>query len=93
MNQSPFGEVAVLPEREARTITSKIVACLRSLNARPTRFGIHLDKEGFWFVADINGKTVSARTGQGNFTYEQVARELVLASVHPEWDKITVAKS
>jgi hypothetical protein len=53
---------------------------------------VDLDHDGFWFTADVNGKTVSARTGQGNFTYEQIARDLQLASIDPGWDRLTLKK-
>lgn len=81
-----------LSERDARALTRKIVERLRAFGVFPSRFGISLDTEGFWFTADVNGKTVSARTGQGNFTYEQVAREIQLASIDPGWDRLTIQK-
>ena len=91
---SPFSDDVVphLSERDARTLTQHVIERLQTLGVRPSRFGILLDQEGFWFTADIHGKTVSARTGQGAFTYDAVARELVLASVDPGWDRLTIQK-
>ena len=91
---SPFSDDVVpsLSERDARTLTRHVIERLQTLGVRPSRFGISLDREGFWFTADIHGKTVSARTGQGAFTYDAVARELVLASVDPGWDRLTIQK-
>jgi len=81
-----------LSERDARTLAEKVTERLRALGALPSRLGVSLDLDGFWFSATLNGKTVSARTGQGNFTYEQVARDLVLASTDPGWDRLTIRK-
>lgn len=81
-----------LAEKDARILSRNIVACLRARNVFPTQFGIALEHDGFWFTAEINGKTVSARTGQGNFTYQQIAQELQLASVDPGWDRLTIQK-
>lgn len=91
---SPHADAVVpkLSERDARLLTRKIVEACRRLGVLPSRFGVDLDREGFWFTAVINGKLVSARTGQGNFTYEQVAKDLVLASVDPGWDTLTIQK-
>jgi hypothetical protein len=92
---SPHSD-AVVPhserERDARLLTRKIVERLRALGTFPSRFGIDLDHDGFWFTAEVNGKTVSARTGQGNFTYEQIAKDLQLASIDPGWDRLTIQK-
>jgi hypothetical protein len=91
---SPFSDAVVpkLAENDARLLTRKIVERLRALGTFPSRFGIDLDADGFWFTAEINGKTVSARTGQGNFTYEQIAKDLQLASIDPGWDRLTLKK-
>ena len=81
-----------LSERDARVLTGKVVERLRARGVFPQQFGLDLDREGFWFTAVINGKTVSARTGQGAFTYEQVAQDLHLASIDPGWDRLTLQK-
>lgn len=87
MSQTPS-----LSERDARLLTRHIVERLRARGVFPQQFGLDLDREGFWFTAVINGKTVSARTGQGSFTYDQVARELQLASIDPTWERLTIQK-
>jgi hypothetical protein len=91
---SPHSDQVVphLSEKDARLLARKIVERLRALGVFATRFGVDLDHDGFWFTADVNGKTVSARTGQGNFTYEQIARDLQLASIDPGWDRLTLKK-
>lgn len=79
-----------ISERDARLLCGKITEAVKRLGVLPTQIGLDLDRPGFWFTAVINGKTVSARTGQGNFRYEDIAKELVLASVDPGWDQLTV---
>lgn len=81
-----------LSERDARLIATKVTERLRALGVLPTRFGVHLEHDGFWFAADIHGKTATAHVGQGNWTYEQVARDLVLASTDPEWNRLVIQK-
>ena len=66
-----------LDERDARTLTRHIVEHLLKLGARVESFGVHLEREGFYFRAVINGSDVWVRTGQGNFRYEAVAAELL----------------
>lgn len=91
---SPWDDAVVpsLSERDARLLARKIIEALHAKHVSPTRFGLSLDRDGFWFTADINGRSVSARTGQGSFTYAQVAHDLVLASTDPGWDTLTVQK-
>ena len=91
---SPHSDDVVphLTEREARTLVHKVTERLRALGVLPSSIGVTLDHDGMWFTARLNGKAVSARTGQGNFTYDQVAKDLVLASTDPEWDKLILQK-
>jgi hypothetical protein len=72
---------SVLSEREARQLAGHIVKELLKLGMNVTNVGVHLTAEGFWFMAEINGRTVWARTGQGNFTYTSVALELSAAAL------------
>lgn len=76
----------VLSESDARTITRAIVRDLRSLGVGVDTFRIHLDREGFWFMAAINGQLVWARTGQGNVRYLDVAKELAAAALKASAD-------
>jgi hypothetical protein len=72
-----------LDERDARSLARHIVHHLQSLGARVTNFGVHLEREGFTFMAEVNGRApVWVQTGQGNFTYEAVAAELLNAALH-----------
>jgi hypothetical protein len=82
--------VPTLSERDARLLATKVCARVFALGGSIQQFGVHLDRDGMWFVGIVNGKTVTARTGQGNFTYDQVAKDLILASVDPGWDTLTV---
>jgi hypothetical protein len=66
-----------LSERDARLLTEKVVTELHKMGARVREFGVYLQHEGFSFAADINGKRVWVQTGQGNFTYRQVAADLL----------------
>lgn len=54
-----------LSERDARLISEKVVECLRALGVLPSRFGVALSHEGFWFSAEIDGKLATARTLRG----------------------------
>lgn len=91
---SPHSDDVVphLSEREARMLARNVTERLRALGTLPSSIGVTLDREGMWFTAVLNGKSVSARTGQGNFTYEQVAKDLVLASTDPGWDRLIIQK-
>lgn len=91
---SPFSDDVVphLSEREARTLITHVTECLRALGVMPSQMGVTLDHEGMWFTARINGRDGSARTGQGNFTYDYVARELLLACQDPGWNTLTIRK-
>jgi hypothetical protein len=92
MKPSPFSDdvVPTLSERDARLLAEKVCERVFARGARIERFGVSLDKEGMWFVGVVNGKSVTARTGQGNFTYDEVARDLILASLDPGWNRLTV---
>lgn len=87
---SPFSDDVVphLAEVDARLLARKVTEELIKLHVRPRQFGVFLDHAGLWFTAEIHGKSVSARTGQGNFTYRQVAIDLVLASTDPGWNTL-----
>jgi hypothetical protein len=89
---SPFSDDVVphLSERDARLLAEKVCERVFALGASVQRFGVSLDHEGFWFVAVVNNKEVSARTGQGNFRYEDIAKDLVLASVDKGWNRLTI---
>ncbi len=79
-----------LSERDARAIGARVVERLRALHANPSQIGVHLERDGFWFAATINGRLATAHVGEGNWTYEQVARDLLLASLDPEWNRLFV---
>ena len=91
---SPHSDDVVphLSERDARLLVNKVTERLRALGVLPTRIGVSLDYDGFWFAAQIQGKEAGARFGQGNFTYDQVARDLVLASTDPGWNRLVIEK-
>lgn len=72
-----------LDEKDARALTRHIVHELRALGAHVDQFGVHLEKEGFYFRALINGRDVWVQTGQGNFQYDRVAAELYHAALQP----------
>lgn len=89
---SPWSDDVVphLSERDARLLCGQVTAHLKMLGVLPSSIGVDLDHEGLWFHATIHGRSATARTGQGNFTYSQIARDLVLASTDPEWDRLIV---
>jgi hypothetical protein len=66
-----------LEEKDARALTRHIVTELRAMGASVTNFGVHLDRDGFTFLAEIGGTQAICRTGQGTFTYRAVAAELL----------------
>ncbi len=72
-----------LSERDARTLAGHVVERLRALHLNPTDIGVALEPFGFFFSAVINGRLVTMRTGQGNFRYEDIARELALLALEP----------
>ena len=75
-----------LSERDARLLSERIVERLRALGAHPMQFGVALKQEGFSFTALLHGRMVTHRTGQGNFTYDAIARELIALSLDPhDW--------
>lgn len=71
-----------LDERDAKKLVGHIVESLLKLGARVTACGVHLETEGFYFRATINGADVWVRTGQGNFRYDAVAAELLNEALH-----------
>lgn len=88
---SPSVEVAPhLSERDARSLCAHVTAALAAHGMRPTQIGVHLDRDGFWWQATLGGRFATARTGQGNFTYQAVARDLVLAATDPDWNRLIV---
>lgn len=91
---SPFSDDVVphLSERDAWRLSMQVTERLRALGVLPSQIGVHLDREGFWFTATLNGQTVSARCGQGNFTYDQIAKDLVLASTDATWNRLVLKK-
>ena len=70
-----------LDEKDARKIATHVVTELHALGGHIGRFSIFLEPEGFYFVADINGYTVQAQTGQGNFQYKTIAIEMMAAAL------------
>lgn len=71
-----------LDEQDARTLVRHVVHHLRKIGAHVTECGVHLELEGMYFRATINGSDVWVRTGQGNFRYEAVAAELLNEALH-----------
>lgn len=71
-----------LAEKDARKLTRAIVTEIRKMGVNVTQFGVYLFEEGFTFMATINGRSVQCLTGQGNFTYQAVAAEIVNAALH-----------
>jgi hypothetical protein len=92
MGLSPFSDDVVphLAERDARLLATKVCERVFALGGTIQQFGVSLDTDGMWFVGIVNGKSVTARTGQGNFTYDAVARDLILASLDPGWNRLSV---
>jgi hypothetical protein len=70
-----------LSESDARTICTRVTEALTSLGAQVQSIGVHLDEEGFWFSAAINGSTVWVRRGQGNWAYLNVAADLYASAL------------
>lgn len=78
--------MAHLAERDARLLSERIVERLRALGGLPQQLGVHLTHDGFSFTCHLNGRVVTVRTGEGNFTYDAVARELLALSLDPlQW--------
>jgi hypothetical protein len=75
---------APLSERDARLLTEKIVERLGALGVLPQEFGVSPSPDGFWFSAVLNGRLVTVRTGEGNFHYGDIARELLALSLDPD---------
>jgi hypothetical protein len=75
-----------LAESDARTLTRHIVAELRQMGGHVTTFGIDLAREGFCFRAVIHGRDVWVFRGQGNFSYRDIARDLLASALDPTRD-------
>jgi hypothetical protein len=81
-----------LDERDAQALARHIVHELKRLGAHVTQFGVHLEREGFYFRANVNGKDVWVQTGQGNFRYDRIAAELLHASTQVRDDTLEILK-
>lgn len=92
--RSAFSDEVVphLSERDARLLATKVCERVFARGGSIRQFGVSLDPDGMWFVAIVNGKSVTARTGQGNFTYDEVARDLILASLDQGWNRLSVLR-
>ena len=77
-----------LSDADARLLTRSIVAQVRAMGGRVERFGVHLTREGFYFIACVNDRTVWCQTGQGNFTYRDVAAHLLDAALKAQTDPL-----
>jgi hypothetical protein len=72
-----------LDESDARKLSRAVVTELTAMGAHVGEIGVSLKREGFCFMAAINGRPpVWVRTGQGNFTYRAVAAELLNEALH-----------
>lgn len=76
-----------LSERDARLLADKITERLRALggSAIPPvfRIGVALERGCMWFTVDLFGRMVTVRRGEGNFRYDDIARELWLLAREP----------
>lgn len=70
-----------LSESDARVICTHLTAHLHKMGARVETVGVHLEPEGFWFSAAINGKQVWVRRGQGHWEYAKVAADLYASAL------------
>lgn len=68
---------SALSESDARLICGKVTDHLVKMGAAVERIGVHLERDGFWFSAVLNGQTVWVRRGQGNWDYQDVAKDLL----------------
>lgn len=75
-----------LSEPDARQLARHIVDQIQRLGGHVESFGVHLEREGFYFLARINRRTVWVQTGQGNFTYQAVAADLLHAALMAQTD-------
>lgn len=66
-----------LTEPEARAIAAAVVGHLLALHAQVSTFGVHLDGDGFWFTAVINGLDVHTRVARSSYQARSVARDMV----------------
>lgn len=66
-----------LSEPDARRIAEAVVGHLLALHATVQSFGVHLDGEGFWFTAFINGVEVHTRVARGHYRARDVAVDMV----------------
>jgi hypothetical protein len=81
-----------LDEKDARALARYIVHELKKLGAHVTQFGVHLEREGFYFRAMVNGRDVWVQTGQGNFRYDRIAADLLHASTQARDDTLEILK-
>jgi hypothetical protein len=81
-----------LSEKDARQLVWHICEALHRLGATVSEAGVHLEKEGMYFSAIVDGKQVWVQRGQGNFRYDDVAKELIARRWHPDPVTLTVVK-
>lgn len=70
-----------IPESEARALVSHVVTELQALGAWVTECGVSLDASGLVWMAEVNGRQVFVRTGEGRIRYRDVAKDLMGGSV------------
>jgi len=68
-----------LSEPEARAIANAVVGHLLALHASVTEFGVHLDGDGFWFTAKLNGMDVHCRCARQSYQAKAVAADMLHA--------------
>jgi hypothetical protein len=68
---------------EGRRLVAPIVATLHAFGARVRQIGVYPTTQGLLFVADINGRVVSAQTQAGTVAYATVATDLLAATLQP----------
>lgn len=66
-----------LSETDANAICSAITTHLLKMGAVVQAIGVHLETQGCWFSAVINGEQVWVRRGQGNWVYQDIAKDLL----------------
>lgn len=72
---------SALSESDARTICTHVTQHLTKLGASVQGIGVHLNEEGFWFSAMVNGVQVWVRRGEGNWEYANVAADLLASAL------------
>jgi len=81
-----------LDEKDAHALSRHIVHELKKLGAHVAQFGVHIEREGFYFRAIVNGRDVWVQTGQGNVRYDRIAAELLHASTQVRDDTLEILK-